>query len=528
MISFFSKYFFLLCLAITCLSTATIHATTHTTNNILKNDSNNFVGPVVNGPIEYNNKLYFLAQDGSLYKGNYDLSDHKKIFKTDLASVSIIAQDSSMPNIIYFGEGIHADTSSKLFIFNLSNEKLEASIQINGHIERSLLITETTIFAATGPGGLVAIDKKTKNIIWQKKDISKGKIHVDSSPILVKNDVCFASIYDYKGIVCLDINNGQEVFSIDQKLNPKSDLMLIGNYIVGFSTDAIFAQSKWNIPSTLYIIDYANKKIAKEVDLRGHQFLHPIQTSQDEIFITLSTGDILLIGVPSGTIQFIGETNVPIMSNPFFVNGLYCATAINGKTFCYRRLKDRFELIFDKDLSAFSFGKITSFKDNIYIPTNTGIIKLNAVSDSKIINNDSTEQRKKMQAQQTSLLVSKQVPSYENVATISGTITIKKIDNNKIKNNNVNKNDNNSDIKNATNDRNECGKTVTVWLSQNNAIMYQVEVPISGTFEFKVYPGIYNINATSTDTSKPQCQINETIIVKEKDKKNITLQLLVP
>src|SRR3989339_232967 len=329
------------------------------------------IGPVLTPPVEYNGQIYFMATTGVLYKADYALAKAEKVFQTEKSSIAPILIDES---VAYLGEGIHEDIKTNFYAFDLQKEKIKFQLSIQGHIERAPLITEHAIYLGLGPGGIMALDKKNGREIWRIEKIKQGKLHVDARPVVYNEDSCFPTIYEFKGIVCLNHKNGKPAFFLELGKSPKSQVVLSGKRLVGMAMEANMIETKWESPAALYVINLASKKKEIEIDLRGYSFSAPLLLNDEEAFVALSTGDLLLIQLSDGKISYIGEMQGPITSNPFFKDGAYCAISIMGRLACFTRLKEKFELIRDQSLVQNIIGEIGYINDKFYAPSRMGYL----------------------------------------------------------------------------------------------------------------------------------------------------------
>ncbi len=331
------------------------------------------IGPTLNSPTEYNGELYFLATTGILYKSDYKISKVEQLFKTKTTTITDILINN---NKVYFGEGLHSTKKSFLYEFDLASKKITNKIELEGHIEKKPTIFSNTIYVGSGPGGFHAIDLSTFKIKWSLTKSNKNELHVDSTPVIYKDQVCFTSIYKYKAIVCASLL-GKIDFAIEQTLSPKGDISLWKNYLYGFSTDADMNSMEFKKESNFYSIDLDKKKIQATKNLRGYNFFSPLQMKDEKLMINISTGDILYLNVLTGGIGYIADFPEPFVSSPFKIENSFCSIGIMGKLVCYEEKKDKF--IMSKDQRFFdtvvgSVGK--SINGKIYLPSRIGFLIL--------------------------------------------------------------------------------------------------------------------------------------------------------
>ncbi|MBI2519281.1 MAG: hypothetical protein HYV97_02640 [Bdellovibrio sp.] len=67
----------------------------------------------------------------------------------------------------------------------------------------------------------------------------------------------------------------------------------------------------------------------------------------------------------------------------------------------------------------------------------------------------------------------------------------------------------------------KCAGPAVIWISKKAEILYQVEVPINGSFEFHLVPGDYDIAATTSNS----CQVKKSFTVAKNESKTIEIKL---
>ncbi len=247
---------------------------------------------------------------------------------------------------------------------------------LKGHIQRPLTLDGDTLYVGHGPGGLSALDKKTLKSKWNLTKVNKKKIHVDSSPIIVKDDICFNSIYELKAFICVDKKTQKTTFINEFKESPKMMLSQIGEKIIGATTKADLMKSKFDIPSTLFIFDTKMKKITFTKELRGFNFFAPTKIDDNNFLITLSTGDILTFDLTKNKIGFVGEFPEPFISTPFIMGNNYCAIGIMGQLLCYEKGKTQYHIAKKKRYFESPIGVIRQIDGEVFIPSRTGFFNL--------------------------------------------------------------------------------------------------------------------------------------------------------
>ena len=323
------------------------------------------IGSVFSEPILYESRYYFISTSGVLYESDEKIQKVEKLFEGKKQTLGAASLEDGK---IYWGEGLHTDNKSLLHIFDLKNKKIIKEVEIQGHIERAPLISEKLILLPAGPGGIIALDKNDFKIKWQTKNYNNQKLHIDSNLIITSEKICATTVYDLKGVICFDLNTGKVTQFSQLTRNPKSEITLWNNHLVGFATEADMVTPKWDIPSDLYVFDLKNNKMKMTKELRGFNFFAPF-IKGDEAFITLSTGDFILLNLQSSKIHFLGEFPEPFINNSFMKKEHYCGIGIMGKSMCFEKTKSGFALSHDKRYMETVIGKVSLFNNTVYAPT---------------------------------------------------------------------------------------------------------------------------------------------------------------
>jgi outer membrane protein assembly factor BamB len=330
------------------------------------------IGPTFNSPTEHNGSLYFLATTGVLYKSNYKIDSVEKLFVGKHSTVADIVIHNDK---IYFGEGLHTTTTATLYEFDIKTKKITNKITLPGHLEKKVLIINETLYISSGPGGFHAIDIKTFKKKWSVTKVGKKILHVDSTPINYKDNVCFSSIYTYRAIVCVNAISGKYDFSIVLKRAPKGDISLYKNYLYGFATEANMKNANFKVKSTFYSIDLDKKKIQAKKELRGYNLFAPMQMEDEKVMVNISTGDMLYMNIKTGGIGYIADFPEPFVSSPFKMGKSLCSIGIMGKLVCFEEKKKKFIMSKDKRYFETVVGTVgKAINGKIYLPSRTGFL----------------------------------------------------------------------------------------------------------------------------------------------------------
>jgi hypothetical protein len=328
------------------------------------------IGSTFTAPISYNGKYYFVAKSGVLFESEKDFSKLTQLYVGKKLSIGSATLSG---DLFIWGDGLHNDQKSTLHIFDLKNRKLLKDIEVSGHIERAPLVHGGTIYFGQGPAGVHAIDAQNFTTKWELQVHENKKLHVVSNIIPFEDKICATSIFDLKGVFCINTKTGKIVQFAQLMRDPKSEITAWKNHVVGFATEGDLSKAKWDIPSDLFIYDIKTDKIKMSKELRGFNIFAP-EISGDEAFVTLSTGDFILVNLIDGKITFLGEFPEPFTNNPFKKGNDYCAVGMMGKYLCYGRIQTGFIITIDKRLPESVLGRVSLLDSKLVAPTRQGFL----------------------------------------------------------------------------------------------------------------------------------------------------------
>jgi hypothetical protein len=189
--------------------------------------------------------------------------------------------------------------------------------------------------------------------------------------LMVEKKICATSVYELKGVVCLDPKSGKVLQMGVLARDPKSEITLWKDHVVGYATEGDLVKPKFDVPADLYIYDVKNDKVKMSKELRGFNFFAPV-INGDEAFVTLSTGDFINVNLNDGKIQFMGEFPEPFTNNSFMKGQAFCGVGIMGKFMCYSRAKSGYALSTDKRLMETVIGKVIWENGKLVAPSRLG------------------------------------------------------------------------------------------------------------------------------------------------------------
>ena len=150
----------------------------------------------------------------------------------------------------------------------------------------------------------------------------------------------------------------------------------MGQNLVGFATEGTMNDNEFKNPTRFYIYQLSEKKLVKEVNLRGYNFFSPIKAKGKDLFVTLSTGDLITINTDNGKIGYVSEFPEPFISTPFKIKGDLCAIGVMGKLLCFKKTKTGYTISKEKRYYESPIGQVKEIKGKLYIPSRMGYFHL--------------------------------------------------------------------------------------------------------------------------------------------------------
>lgn len=335
------------------------------------------VGSVFSAPVAHGENLYFVSTTGVLYEADSEMKKIKKLFEGKKQSTGAITLSG---DTLYWGEGLHGDTSTELHSYDLKKKKIGPSFKVTGHVERPVLASGGSLYVPMGPGGIARLDSETAKgkatgsykETWRTSQHGAKPLHIDSNLVEYQSEVCAASVYETKGLICFDKATGKETRFHELKRDPKGQLGTSNDLIYGFATSGNLLEPKFDIPSDFYVVDLKEKKLRFEKELRGFNFFAP-PVEKNEAFLTLSTGDFILLNLVTQKITFLGEFPEPFINPPFRMNEDYCGIGIMGKFNCYTKTQDMSPAVSkDSRILETVIGEVSVLNSRVYLPTRIG------------------------------------------------------------------------------------------------------------------------------------------------------------
>jgi hypothetical protein len=329
------------------------------------------IGSVFSAPVKWGGKLYFVSTTGVLYESDPELKTVKKLHEGKMRSSGALTASG---NTLYWGEGLFEDRKTVLHSYDLKSRKILKELKIEGHVDRPVLVTGDALYVPMGPGGIARFEKTSGKQLWRAKSRGTKLLHIDSNLIEYQDEVCAATVDEVKGVICFQKSSGKETRFHELKKDPKGLLALSGDLISGFATTGNLIDPKFDIPSDFYVVDLKARKLRFVKELRGFNFFAPSIEGTDA-FLTLSTGDFILLNLETEKITFLGEHPEPFINPSFRMDSEYCGIGIMGKFNCYTKTQNGAPAI-SKDTRILEtvIGEVTRIDSRLYLPTRIGFV----------------------------------------------------------------------------------------------------------------------------------------------------------
>ena len=315
--------------------------------------------------------IYFVSTAGVLFEADPELKSVKKLYEGKKNTNGALTLSG---DILYWGEGLDGDNSTILHSFDLKTKKSLRDLTIEGHVERPVLVSGDDLFVPMGSGGIARFEKKTGKELWKTKTHASSALHIDSNLIEYQGQICGTSVGGIKGVICFDKANGKESGFYELKKDPKGRIGISGDVLFGFATEGNLIDPKFDLPSDFYVLDLKAKKMRFIKELRGFNFFAP-PVEGAEAFLTLSTGDFILLNLESQKITFLGEFPEPFINPSFRKDSEYCGIGIMGKFNCYSKTQNGAPAV-SKDARILEtvIGEVTLLNSKVYLPTRIGFV----------------------------------------------------------------------------------------------------------------------------------------------------------
>jgi hypothetical protein len=277
---------------------------------------------------------------------------------------------------LYWGEGMHEDKKSSLFIFDLKNKKLVKKVPVDGHIERAIFVDAEQIVAGIGPGGVLSLTHDLK-VKWSIKESNHQKLHVDSNFVTLNQKLCFASIYSFKGILCIEPSSGKVDVQIELDKNPKSEITSFGDTVIGYATDGDLVNPNFTLSSRLYEVNVKSKKLTVDKVIPGYNFFAPL-ILDDRAVINLSNGDIMMMRLSDSEVQSLGNFKEPFVNNAFSIGKYFCSLSIGGKLVCFEQREKAYQIVENTKVLEAPIGKIIANDKQAIAPSRKGFFTIDS------------------------------------------------------------------------------------------------------------------------------------------------------
>jgi outer membrane protein assembly factor BamB len=134
---------------------------------------------------------------------------------------------------VYCGEGLHTHTNCRLFSVDAATGKpaWEKPFQTASHTEGAPAVVGGKLIFPAGDDGLYAVDAKTGHKLWQSPGGKERGIHIDAAPAVIGKRVFAGSgLYSFVA-VCLDADTGEEKWRTDLRLRSFGAPVALGNRV---------------------------------------------------------------------------------------------------------------------------------------------------------------------------------------------------------------------------------------------------------------------------------------------------------
>lgn len=196
---------------------------------------------VMSGIAVQGDRLYFGAQftklssqEGFVVCMDRNTGEVKWKIGDDEGMLPVFCTPTLAGDKLYCGEGLHKDKGCRMFCFSTADGKAawEKPFKTASHTEGSPAVVGNKLVFPAGDDGLIAVDAKTGNQLWQFPGGKDKGIHVDASPAVSGNRIFIGSgLYSFVA-VCLDADSGAEKWRSDLKLRAFGAPLVLGKHVI--------------------------------------------------------------------------------------------------------------------------------------------------------------------------------------------------------------------------------------------------------------------------------------------------------
>jgi outer membrane protein assembly factor BamB len=273
--------------------------------------------------------------ESTLYAIDFDTGRSRWTYDPDDSLLATASTPVRNGDRLYFGEGMHANFSCRLFCFDLTTKLPKWTFRTTDHIEGGPVLDGDRVIFAAGNDGLYAVDAATGERRWNYR----ADLHFDATPALLDGRVYAGSGTSRKfrepHVVCLDAVNGQPIWRVPVPLPAWSTPAADGDRLFVSLGNGRLTESAKPPETPAGALLCLNRKTGAElwkVPLPEAVFGQPL-VSNGRVWCGCRDGNLYAFTL-NGEQVSRHEMGGPIIAAPILSHGCIVATSVPGRILC--------------------------------------------------------------------------------------------------------------------------------------------------------------------------------------------------
>lgn len=228
---------------------------------------------------------------------------------------------------VYFGEGLHTDTSSRLFCLDAATGQKLWEHQTDSHTESSPAVADGKVVIGAGYHGLHCVDVETGKLVWRYPKDAKADdriAHVDCNPFIANGKVYAGNGYkpEYvkdqgriNTIFCLDLSTGEEVWKERVDDAVYGSPLVVGERVFFGAGNSTYSETFPSKHSGVLCRDAATGKALWDRALPENVIGRPAADKR-QLFVGCLDGNAYALDLRSGEINWTVQMGAKVLAAP--------------------------------------------------------------------------------------------------------------------------------------------------------------------------------------------------------------------
>jgi outer membrane protein assembly factor BamB len=228
---------------------------------------------------------------------------------------------------VFFGEGLHTDTNSRVFCLNAATGQKLWEHQTDSHTESSPAVTDGKVVIGAGYHGLHCVDVESGKLLWRYPKDAKADdrvAHVDCNPFIDKGRVYGGSGYkpEYvkdqgkiNTIFCLDLNTGDEVWKERVEDSVYGSPLVFDQRVFFGTGNSTYSETFASKRSGILCRDAATGKFIWDRQLAENVIGRPVADKR-QLFVGCLDGNAYGLDLRSGEINWSVPMSAKVLAGP--------------------------------------------------------------------------------------------------------------------------------------------------------------------------------------------------------------------